>query len=144
MRLQTALLPVDQRSLDTLTALDDLERSLFDRTPTLAAQAGAAGATASTIVSELIAEVSTARAAPPGGEAVAPGAPMASMLTSSAFDDATIKSEAFQTLAAAIAAAPQATSQDRIDLISLGFNGDCVIAVRCMLSQAAHGDPDVS
>jgi hypothetical protein len=135
-----------QRSLDLLTVLDDLEKGLFDRAPALANYAALPGSTPTSVASALISEVTAART-PTGAGSSAPvtsGAPQTASLSSAAFEDATNKSAAFQNLSAAVLAAPHASSQDRINLIALGFNGQCVISVRCMLSVTTNGDPDSS
>ena len=143
-KLQASVLPPDQRMLDILTTLDELEASLLDRAPALAGFAAVPGASPTTIVAALLAELTAARTpVQSSSTAAAAGALMhAAVLSNAAFDNATTKSAAFQTLSAAVIAQPLFSIQDRIDLIALGFNGDCVITVRCMLSMTPGGDAD--
>ena len=140
-KLHAAVLPPEQRSLSLLTIIDDLEAELSNRIPALTSFANKPAATPASIVADLIGELTYARSVAPSAPGAAAAPHGSAVLTSSSFDDATTKSSVFQALAASVLSAPLGGIQDQIDLLAMGFNGQRVVAVRCLLSVTANGDP---
>lgn len=148
LQLKASLLPAELRTLETVVVLEQIEQALNSHMPTLDAAAKVPNASASSIIASLLKEVGgirrSSRSAGPSQvsqdadadlEAAAP-AP----LSDDALEAAISRSVSFRRVMSLVSSVdPEARDGARL-ILTHGFDGECVIAVRVLLSTSRGGD----
>ena len=139
-QLRVELLPAQTSDLDLTDVYESLEAALRDRSSILAESAAKPGASASSIVRELIAESQRiAGSAKDSSGAPAAEPPPEESSVVSALTGA--RSSVFRGIVTQLGSLDLSTPDGQRDALAIGFEGNCVIAVRVLLSTAEMGDP---
>ena len=131
----------EQSSLDLVDVLSDLEAKLSDRGRCLTEALGKPGANAATVVKALLDELQRVKSggAPPDGGLDSSSAP-------EPHEDQVLAaisgrhSGPFRSITTALAALDLQDPKGQIDALAVGFDGDCVLAVKTLLSRSPSGD----
>ncbi|KAL3894355.1 MAG: hypothetical protein SGPRY_013833, partial [Prymnesium sp.] len=152
LQLKARLLPSEMRSLEAVVVLDQLEQALASYyRPSLDAAANDPGASATSIVAALLREVAAIRRSGVGGGAASKdseedesyGADAAAHLSLSddALAAAISRSVSFRRVVSLVSAINMDSQDGSRLMLTHGFDGDCIIAVRVLVSTSRGGDP---
>ena len=141
-RLRVELLSPDTAPLDLVDVADELESKLKDRIDLLTEAEAEPHATGATITAALIEELARIRNSRPGPHAL----PDPSFAVPAPDEDSILealtgrKSAAFRTITNLLSTLDTSTAEGRRDILAAAFDGDCVVAVRVLLSTTEMGD----
>ena len=139
-RLRTKFLP-ETVALDLVDVIDQLETSLSDRRSVLQEAAAKPGSTAASIATALLDEITRIESSAPPGRSD-PEASGGHIDEDSVLLSLTgTKSAAFRAMTNSLAGIDTSVVDGRRDALAVGFDGDCVLAVRVLMSTKEDGDP---
>lgn len=144
-QLKSGLLPSESRSLETLSVVGLIESSLFARIPALDEASNKDESTAASIVVSLIHEVSSLRRGTTSKSSTDDHF-SDERLTSIAPADVELEaaisqSPAFKRMCRSLESVDLQLDHGPRDAIAAGFDGECVLAIRTLISQSRSGDP---
>ena len=139
-RLRAKFLP-DTRALDLVDVVDQLETALSDRRSVLQEASAKPGATAASITTALLDEISRIESSAPPGSADPAASGGHTDEDSILLSLTGAKSAAFRAITNSLAGLDTTVAAGRRDALATAFDGDCVVAVRVLLSAKEDGDP---